>query len=379
MPELRHRTCVAHVNESARTRRLRNSLPFYLIFIFSREVREIEANEENEILARAAKAKEEYDERRLASSFVEYLNEHQLYESLWKGDEDGHALLQIGQTATDLAEEYDNDIYGVTQEIYKFGLECYEERELEINEFKENLEEGQNLIQKMGQDVIEEFLQHKESVFERASAVLKALEIRTMRGEDEESPESLDLLEQFDKISMQFDDTINEVWQQLMSQELHLHESVEETTVNFQRRIQEMMARFVEQVQTYFGQLRDIAIHFSENMTEVATHYINTKLALQDFEDVPPELSHYMEDREAVLNLIAGMKDTHIQRIDEREDRLMVRSRDFIENMIDELNNNELERNRAKILEINSFLELMSESLASLQSEIREEIMNEEA
>ncbi|XP_054743337.1 dynein regulatory complex subunit 3 [Anastrepha obliqua] len=346
---------------------------------YYRELREIEANEEKEILARAAKAKEEYDEQRLASSFVEYLNEHQLYESLWKGDEDGHALLQIGQAATDLADEYDNDIYDVTQEIYKYGLERYEERELEINEFKENLEEGQKLIQQMGQDVIEGFLHHKDRVFDRASAILKALELRTVRGEDEESPESLELLEQFDKITMQFDDTINEIWQQLMSQELHLHESIEESTVNFQRRIQEMMAKFVEQVQTYFGQLRDIAIHFSENMAEVATHYVNTKLALQDFDDVPPELLHCMEDREAVLNLIAGMKDSHIQRIDEREDRLMVRSRDFIENMIDELNNDELERNRAKILEINSFLELMAESLASLQSEIRDEVMNEEA
>ncbi|XP_011190227.1 dynein regulatory complex subunit 3 isoform X1 [Zeugodacus cucurbitae] len=346
---------------------------------YYRELREIEANEEKEILARAAKAKEEYDEKRLASSFVEYLNEHQLYESLWKGDEDGYALLRIGQPATDLAEEYDNDMYDVTQEIYKYGLERFEERELEINEFKENLEEGQLLIQQMGQEVIEEFLRHKELVFERATAVLKALELRTLHGEDEESPESLELVDQFDKITMQFDDTINDVWQQLMSQELHLHESIEESTVNFQRRIQEMMAKFVEQVQTYFGQLRDIAIHFSENMSEVSTHYINTKLALQDFEDVPPELLHCMEDREAILNLIAGMKDAHIQRIDEREDRLMVRSRDFIENMIDELNNAELERNRAKILEINSFLELMSESLASLHTEIREAIMNDEA
>lgn len=190
-------------------------------------MREIEANEEKEIIARAAKAKEEYDEKRLASSFVEYLNEHQLYESLWKGDEDGYALLKIGQPATDLAEEYDNDIYGVTQEIYKYGLERYEERELEINEFKENLEEGQLQIQQMGQDVIEDFLRHKERIFERATAVLKSLELRTLHGEDEESPESLEMMEQFDKITMQFDDIINEVWQQLMSQELHLHESIE--------------------------------------------------------------------------------------------------------------------------------------------------------
>ncbi|XP_067621612.1 dynein regulatory complex subunit 3 isoform X2 [Eurosta solidaginis] len=345
---------------------------------FYRELREIETNEEKEILERSAEAKEEFDAQRLASSFVEHLNEHQLYESLWKGDEDGHALLMIGQVATDLAEEYDHDIYDVTQEIYKFGLECFEEREKEINEFKESLEEGQTQIQKMGHNVIEEFLRQKELIFERASAVLKALELRTLRGEEEDSPESLVLLDLFDKITMEFDDTINDVWQQLMSQELHLHESIEETTVNFQRRIQEMMAKFVEQVQTYFGQLRDIAIHFSENMTEIATHYINTKTAMQDFAGVPPELLHCMEDREAILNVIAGMKDSHIQRIDEREDRLMVRSREFIENMIDELNNDELERNRAKILEINSYLELMSDSLSALQTEIREEILNEE-
>lgn len=98
------------------------------------------------------------------------------------------------------------------------------------------------------------------------------------------------------------------------------------------------MSKFVEQEQTYFGQLRDIALHFSESTTEVVSHYISQKLALQDFEDVPQELRHCMEDRDAVINLIAGMKDTHTQRIDEREDRLMVRSREFIENMIDKLN-----------------------------------------
>lgn len=102
--------------------------------------------------------------------------------------------------------------------------------------------------------------------------------------------------------------------------------------------MQEMIGKFIEQAQTFFGQLRDLAIHFSENLYEIVSRYIGTKLALQDFEDVPPPLRICMEDREAIGNLIAGMKDIQTQRIDEREDRLMNRSKEFVDNMIDKLN-----------------------------------------
>lgn len=99
-----------------------------------------------------------------------------------------------------------------------------------------------------------------------------------------------------------------------------------------------MVAKFVEQAQTYFGQLRDIAVHFSENLAEIVSRFISTKSALQDFDSVPEPLQYCMEDREAIGNLIAGMKDIHTQRIDEREDRLMTRSKEFIDDMIDKLN-----------------------------------------
>lgn len=99
-----------------------------------------------------------------------------------------------------------------------------------------------------------------------------------------------------------------------------------------------MIGKFVEQAQTYFGQLRDIAVHFSENLGEIVNHYIATKLALHDFDGVPEPLRICMEDREAIANLIAGMKDFHTQRIDEREDRLMTRSKAFIDDMIEKLN-----------------------------------------
>ena len=37
---------------------------------------------------------------------------------------------------------------------------------------------------------------------------------------------------EYESLSVQLDDVVNNVWQQLMSQELHLHESVEVSFLN---------------------------------------------------------------------------------------------------------------------------------------------------
>ncbi|KAM7352445.1 tbCMF46 isoform 2-T2 [Cochliomyia hominivorax] len=345
---------------------------------YYRELREIESNEEIELQSRAQRAKEEQDAERLSSSFVEHLNEHQLFESLWKGDDDGHILMMVGSAADDLAEEYDKDIFELTQEIYKLGLQKFEERQLEIEEFTTCMEEGHLEVQQMGHKILEEFQQYKDNIFEEAIVCHKFLEARIIRGEEIETEESIEYSDKLDRLTLQFDDMVNKVWQELMRQELHLHETTEETIIIFQRRLQEMVAKFVEQAQTFFGQLRDIAVNFSENLGEIVNRYIATKLALQDFKGVPEPLRICMEDREAIANLIAGMKDYHTQRIDEREDRLMTRSKSFIDDLIEQLNKDELARNRTKILEINTFLDLMTENFQSLQQEVHHELLNEE-
>lgn len=180
-----------------------------------------------ELQNREQTAREERDAERLSSSFVEHLNEHQLYESLWKGDDDGHILMLVGSPADDLADCYDKDMFEITQEIFKLGLEKFEERQLEIEEFKSNMEEGHLEVQQMGHTVLEEFLQYKEKIFEEAIICHKFLETRAMRGEDEETEESIKYSDRLDRINLEFDDMVNNVWQQLMSQELHLHETTE--------------------------------------------------------------------------------------------------------------------------------------------------------
>ena len=58
-------------------------------------MRELEEIEKTEIKDRERRAKERQDEIRLSECFVEHLNDHQLFESLFVDDSEGDALLSI--------------------------------------------------------------------------------------------------------------------------------------------------------------------------------------------------------------------------------------------------------------------------------------------
>lgn len=98
------------------------------------------------------------------------------------------------------------------------------------------------------------------------------------------------------------------------------------------------MTSFVEQAQVFFRQLRDVCNHFAENMTEIVTQFLLGKMSTNDLDSIPEELKKCVDDQEAVLHLVEGMMTAHIMRVEEREDRMVNRSRMFIDDMIRKLN-----------------------------------------
>nr|NP_609325.2 TbCMF46 [Drosophila melanogaster]AAF52831.2 TbCMF46 [Drosophila melanogaster] len=332
---------------------------------FYRELREIEDKQEREIQGLETEAREMAEADRLASSFVEHLDGMQLYDSLWRDDEDGRILMLVGAPAQELCEEYSKDVYELTQQIYRLGLERFGERDEEIRDFNANLHEGQEELQAQGQRQIEDFLEYKERIFD---------EMRLKWRELDQRDDDLEQLQaQLDTLTANFEDSLNELWESLMAQELHLHEAVEDSTLKFNRKISDLMSNFVEQAQVIFLQLRDLCSYFADNMTDIVNQFLSTKLARNELNTIPEELKQCVDDREAVLQLVEGMRTTHTSRVDKREDRLAQRSRQFIDDMITNLNNKEVDRHRAKILEINSFMEMMTEALANLPGELHQE------
>ncbi|KAH8393167.1 hypothetical protein KR200_008090 [Drosophila serrata] len=331
---------------------------------FYRELREIEDKQEREIQGLATEEREMAEAERLASSFVEHLDGHQLYESLWRDDNNGRILMLVGTPAQELTEEYTKDVHELTQQIYRLGLERFGERDAEIRDFNTNLYEGQEELQSQGQKQIEEFLQYKEQTFDEMRLKWRDLD---QRDDDLEEVSA-----QLDALTGQFEDALNEMWQSLMAQELHLHEAVEDSTLNFKRKITQLMASFVEQAQVIFQQLRDVCGHFADNMTEIVSQYLASKLLRNDLNAIPEELRKCVADRDALRQLVEAMRSSHASRVYEREDRMANRSREFIDDMIKKLKNKEVDRHRAKVLEINSFMEMMTEALANLPREINQ-------
>lgn len=112
----------------------------------------------------------------MSSSFVEWLNEHQLFENLWEDDNDGAALCQIGEEADELVKEYRNDTFALTQEIFKIGLLRFEERQEEVELFEKSVKQGKEVIQAAGQKLVNAFLDHKVGVFRKAAVLYKNIE-----------------------------------------------------------------------------------------------------------------------------------------------------------------------------------------------------------
>lgn len=280
---------------------------------YFRELRELNENEKEEIYEREKTSKELKDEIKLSECFVEHLNENQLFESLFVGDNDGKSLLMIGQDATDLVNEYRLESFNLTQKIYLLGLEKHEERFKEIKEFEDAVDEAKVETQVFGQQIIDEFLQKKCDIFKRSK---EAIGINN---------------EEYQEISKEFSEFIDKTWTCLMESEIQLFERIEEANANFGVVIQEMMNEFIEKAQAFFVQLRDSEYGFCDSIQEAVTRFISMRMVLTTSDlNVPDELKECMEDKDAIINLVAGMRDFHTQVIDSREDKLSQRAKGWV-------------------------------------------------
>lgn len=126
---------------------------------------------------------------------------------------------------------------------------------------------------------------------------------------------------------------------------------------------------------------------YNENLTDVANRYF-TNANINEFKSVPPNLKSIMVDKETLINAIATTHDIHLQIIDNRylqtfyqnynftlrsfrEDLLMNRTRQWLDNLLINLSKDEIQRNRDKLLEINHFLDIQKEEYKYLISEDR--------
>jgi hypothetical protein len=145
------------------------------------------------------------------------------------------------------------------------------------------------------------------------------------------------LYQHIGELSEEFNRVHDDTWKILMDSEMHLHESVNESNTTFTHIFQDMMNEFVEQCKTQFVQLRDIESNFIDALVESVQSFVTTMGSTGREDELPEELRNSLIDRDVIFDFASGMREMHIQKIDGREDLLVVRSGKYVQSLCDKL------------------------------------------
>lgn len=129
----------------------------------------------------------------------------------------------------------------------------------------------------------------------------------------------------------------DETWKQLMENEMHLHESVNDSNTIFEHVIQDMINEFIEQSKSQFVQLREDESNFVDALTEAVQSFVTTLASSGRENDLPEVLKSSLVERDVIFDLASGMREMHMMKIDGREDLLIGRSKKWVQELCDEM------------------------------------------
>ncbi|CAG5115260.1 unnamed protein product [Candidula unifasciata] len=276
------------------------------------------------------------------NAYVEYLNTDQLFLDMYADDPEGNKLNQISGVYEMLIK-----LTALCHELFDFGLQEYEKREAEVNMFWDCVNEAKQENKEQGMKAIEEFLRDKNKLLHELESTtdMKLAESRVI----------------------EYNNMISALWDKLMGLELQLVEQLEEVIKDFDRNMQDLVAVFLENVQSYLSQLRDLENVHNEKMIECVSTAVE-KVAKNELEDdMTEELRMMLIDKDTVLSALTSSHDVHLLKIDNKEDDIVTRIRSWLKNMIDKIHEEEeIQRNRTRVIEINHFIDYLREEIDDL-------------
>ncbi|XP_054286965.1 dynein regulatory complex subunit 3-like isoform X1 [Macrosteles quadrilineatus] len=323
----------------------------------SKYLKDLEQVEKEEGIAEAEERKAcERRTRELLHSeaFVEQMDGDQLSEAMFSCDPSGRALQLMDEEAEELFSSFQEQVRSVTTEIFNLGQQQLKLRNEEIQQFMQCVQQAKSRSQKKSQQIVEEFTTSKNQIFVRVQELMAASR------ENEADKESIAVT--IGAKITEFHDLCQKTWKSLMGIELVLFEQFEELNVEFEKNLEDMVTQFIEEAQVHFTLIREHENIFSQVLKDLAMRFLTHLTSRRDdLSMLPSTLQEIMTDKETLAAALAVSHDLHLQVIDNREDQLITRVRGWHRDLCDDLQTEEISRNRATVLEINHFLDIQKE------------------
>ncbi|XP_026499077.1 dynein regulatory complex subunit 3-like [Vanessa tameamea] len=336
--------------------------------LFRGHLRKLDDADEKAEKERLAKEDYEAKVKFYALSFVEYLSGPELLDSMFEKDPDGSLLLKVGGELLGFYEQYKEQYEETMAGLVQFAQEAYNSRQNEIKLFKDLVDNALEDSVVKSKMVVAGFEEKKKSLIDQMNELIGRFTSKKATIEQLE-PNIIDAGEAFN-------DIIYDLWKKLMTIEMQLYEQCEESRVQFAVNMTEMITKLLEVSRNAFGAWREHEGMWSMRQFEALSKLLGNKIMLGD---APPELFEVMMDRDQMMNLIAQSSDNHMRFIDAREDLLMTRANNWRDELIQGANDNEIKRNRDRILEIYYYIDNQREEWTDMQMNMTETVDPETA
>ncbi|XP_044753735.1 dynein regulatory complex subunit 3-like [Coccinella septempunctata] len=329
---------------------------------FSDEYNQIVQVEAIEKARKAAKQKELADAQLHARSFVEYLNTRAFFDSLFLDDPEGKAFLEIGEDMAELYIDFEENVIAECKTIFRLGQEQYELRQIEIDYYNSSVQNAKAENQKKSIAYMEDFLEKKDDIFEE---IRQGQERFVQIANIEDYNQTVEIQAEI------FQNLVQSTWKSLMKMELELFEQMVDVNETFEHTLTDLINNFIEAAQGLFTRIRDLESDFSDAVAEIVKRY-HVNISMTEDPQIPPALREIMADKDTLANALGASHDVHALLIDTREDTLINNAREWLEKLVTNLEKDETNRNRDKVMEISHFMDVQREEFDTLANAILE-------
>ncbi|CAK9803696.1 Dynein regulatory complex subunit 3 [Anthophora plagiata] len=308
-------------------------------------------------------AKKEYKKKLvfLTAAYVEHLDGDYLFNQMFENDKEGKDLSMVNEDTQNAYDQYKINFIAVCEELCEVGVKENEKRMEEINIFNIAINEGKIASQNQGRKIVNEVLQKKAVITASVKQLLKKLvgdvDVATLE----------DISQKAQQFSEEFNDIVTDAWTKLMSIEVELHEQVEDVSEIFRMNLSDMVDAFLTTARGYFSQLRNSEAEYNDTVNGAILYYLS---GFGDDTKIPQHMLNLCEDKDMLNYNLSNSHDKHLLVIDAREETMLNRVKNWLDEYTEELVKSEIERNSQQILETSHFADSQQQELLQLLQQL---------
>ncbi|XP_037400841.1 dynein regulatory complex subunit 3 isoform X1 [Pygocentrus nattereri] len=278
-------------------------------------------------------------------AFVELLNGPHLFDSMFADDADAPKLACLPGVTT-LLESYKTQLVALCMQMFEAGLTQHARRQNEVESFFSCSREAEADNQQRAAQIAADFERSRRQVM---AEMQKATDTKLLEAQ-----------------ASKYSDEISQLCDTLMTLELQLVDQLEDVIKDFERNISDLVGGFTEYVQGIFAQCRDLENHHHEKLLEIAVATLDRVAKNELEEDLPDDVRMLFVDKDTLINAVSASHDTHLLKIDNREDELMMRINSWMSALIKSIQDEEVKRNRKRISEIHNYVDFVKDQLEEI-------------